>query len=151
MLDLELVPGQHLKKLVGRAEAAGQGDEGVGQLGHQSLALVHVGDDAHVGHLGMGQFPLHQDLRNDADHLAALFEHAVGQDAHQTDVAAPEHQAEPLPAQLPPQFAGRVGIDRSPAAARTTENTDALHRITHQRKKVNVGSLRHSRGDFSVD
>ena len=43
--DAELAPGQHLEHLVQRAEAAGQGDETVGQVEHARLALVHRADD----------------------------------------------------------------------------------------------------------
>src|SRR5215813_9203743 len=49
VMQLQLPPGQHLERLVERPETAGQDDEGVGQLEHQALALVHAGDDAQVG------------------------------------------------------------------------------------------------------
>ena len=40
-VDAQLDPGDRLEQFFQRAETAGQGDEGVGQLGHARLALVH--------------------------------------------------------------------------------------------------------------
>ena len=53
----ELGPGPHLEQLVQRAEAAGQRDEGVGELGHEGLALVHRVHHAQVGYARCGRSP----------------------------------------------------------------------------------------------
>ena len=63
----ELRPGEDLEQLVGRPEAAGQGDEGVGAVGHDGLALVHRLDHDQFGQPAVGQFLLHQEARDDAD------------------------------------------------------------------------------------
>ncbi len=48
-MQAELGPGQNLAKLFERAEAARQRDKGVGELRHESLALVHGADDSQIG------------------------------------------------------------------------------------------------------
>ena len=67
----ERVPAPRLEQFVERADAAGNGDEGVGQLGHHRLALVHVGDDVELGEAGMGDLEVDQRLRDHAIGLAA--------------------------------------------------------------------------------
>ena len=88
-----------------RAEAAGEGDEAVGQVGHHRLALVHRTDDPQLGEALVGDLPAHEGLRDDADDLAAGGQHGVGQDAHQADVAAAVHEPEPAPARAVPSSA----------------------------------------------
>ena len=51
-VQAELGPRHDLGQLLERAEAAGQRDERVGQLGHDRLALVERGDDAQLGRPG---------------------------------------------------------------------------------------------------
>ena len=83
------------KQLLEGADAAGQGDEAVGQLGHQGLARVHRRDDAHVGDAAVGELPRREAVGDDADDAAADGEHLVGEDAHEADRAAAEHDADP--------------------------------------------------------
>ena len=71
-----------------RADAAGQGDERVGALEHDLLAGVHVGRDDQLVRLGHGVLARHQELGDDAGDLAAVFEHGLGDGAHQPDGAA---------------------------------------------------------------
>ena len=54
LADAELAPGQHLEDLFHGAEAAGQGDEAIGQIEHARLALMHRTDDLQVGQAAMG-------------------------------------------------------------------------------------------------
>ena len=44
-VTVELRPRRNLDHLFQRAEAAGQRNEGIGALRHDSLALMHVGGD----------------------------------------------------------------------------------------------------------
>ena len=53
-VDAELGPGHRLHELLVGAEATRQHDEGVGQLGHACLALVHGGDHVEVAQGVMG-------------------------------------------------------------------------------------------------
>ena len=48
-VEFELGPGEDFGELFERAEAAGQGDETVGQVFHECFALVHALDDAQFG------------------------------------------------------------------------------------------------------
>ena len=107
----ELAPGQHLEHLVERAEAAGQGDETVGQVEHARLALVHVGDDLEPGQAGVGDLPADQLLGDDADDFAAGRECGIGDDAHQADVAAAVDQRQAVLRQARAQRRGTLGID----------------------------------------
>ena len=89
LVAAELRPGELLDQLLQRADAAGQGDEGVGALEHRALALMHVArDDKLLGEppwtsrawSGIpGMMPVD---------LAAVLEHGVGERAHQADRAA---------------------------------------------------------------
>ena len=65
------VPRPRFEHLVERADAAGQADEGVAQLGHLGLALMHVGDRMELGQAGVRDFLIDQRLRDDAVNLAA--------------------------------------------------------------------------------
>jgi hypothetical protein len=52
----ELRPGPDLEDLFERAEAAGEGDETIGEIGHRGLALVHRLEDPHLGQSGVADF-----------------------------------------------------------------------------------------------
>ena len=63
----ELAPGPDLEQFLERADAAGQGDEGVAAFGHHLLALVH-GLARHAVRSGrVADLALHQRLRDHAD------------------------------------------------------------------------------------
>ncbi len=84
----ELRPGELLDQFFERADAARQGDEAVGALEHLSFALVHVaGDDQLLGKPPR-PFAVGQKFGDDAGHVAAVFEHGLGERAHQAGRAA---------------------------------------------------------------
>ena len=67
----DLLPGHDLERLVEGPEAARQHDEGVRHREHPPLAIMHaVGDDP-IGELTMTDLVANQEVRDDADHLAA--------------------------------------------------------------------------------
>ena len=59
-VEVELRPRRDLGELLERAEAAGQRDEPVGELGHHRLALVERADDVQLGQPGVGQLAIDQ-------------------------------------------------------------------------------------------
>ena len=75
----ELVPGQHLERLVQRSVAAGHGHEAVGQLGHPGLALVHRVDDVQLGEPLVGDLGPDEVAGDDPVDLTAGGEHGVGE------------------------------------------------------------------------
>ena len=122
----ELVPRQQLERLVERAEAAGQGDEPVGQLGHPGLALVHRVDDLQRGHAEVGDLGPHELVGDHADDLAAVLEGGVGDGTHQPDVAAAVHE---------------------PEAAAGDRRAEALGVLEERRRSADVGAAEHADPD----
>src|SRR5690606_2447574 len=86
--DAELAPGQHFEDFLHGAEAAGQGDERIGELEHVHLARVHRVDDFQPGQSAVGDFPVGQLLRDHTGHFTIGLEHRVGHRTHQADIAA---------------------------------------------------------------
>src|SRR5690606_9919875 len=124
----ELAPGQHLEHLVQGAEAAGQGDEGIGQVEHARLAFVHVGHDLEPGDAAMRDFPVHELLGDDADHFAAGGQRGVGDDAHQADVAAAVDQGQAFLRQAGAQLRRALGVRRPRAGVGAAVDADRTQR-----------------------
>ena len=61
----------------GEAESVLERVEGVGEVGHRRLALVHRAHDAQVGHDGVAHLALGEGARDDADGLAAARHHGI--------------------------------------------------------------------------
>ena len=78
-VDAQLRPGVDLEELLERADAAGQRDEGVGELRHERLALVHRADHAQVVEAGVADLAVEDRLGDDADDLAARAARRFGQ------------------------------------------------------------------------
>ena len=108
-------PGPGLEQLLERAGGAGQRDEGVGELGHPGLALVHRLHDLQPRQAGVGQLVVHQVLGDDADHLAAGGQRGVGDDAHQADVPAAVDDADAGVGQVGGEGGGGRRWDGGPA------------------------------------
>ncbi len=116
-MKLELPPGEDLEEFIERAVAAGQGEEGVGQLGHEGLAVVHALDDVQLGELLVGELAFDERLRDDADGFAAGVAHGVGENAHEADVPGAEDQADAAPGQERAEPARFFGVNRRGAGA----------------------------------
>ena len=94
LVQAELRPGEDLAELLERAEAAGQRDEAVREIGHALLALVHRGGDDQFGQAVVGQLLAPQPLRDDADRLSAGRKHRLGHRAHHANAAAAEDKGD---------------------------------------------------------
>src|SRR5215204_6025282 len=126
-VEAELCPGIDLEQLLERSDPARQRDEGVGELGHRRLALVHGADYAHVGHVAVSDLAVDQRARDHARKLAARVEYRVGEHAHQADSTAAIDHADPLRREQPRQLRGGIAIGRPRAGAGPAEDADALH------------------------
>jgi hypothetical protein len=84
-VQAELRPGVHLEQLVERSQPAGQRDEGVGEIGHQRLALVHRVDDVELREAQVGDLALDERAWDHPDRLTAFRENGLGEPAHEPD------------------------------------------------------------------
>jgi len=121
-MQAELLPGEQLEQLVERPAAARQGDNRVGQLGHQRLALVHGLDHVQLGATGMGNLMLYQPVGDHADHRAAAGQRSVGQRSHQAHPRAAIDDLEVACREQPAELGGGRRVLGFPARARAAEN-----------------------------
>lgn len=126
-VEAELGPGQDFAELVECPKATRQGNEGVRQVGHESLAFVHRLDDAQVADAAMREFLVHQGLRNNTDDFAALGQRGVGNDTHQSDVAAAINEPESAPGDNAGQVTGGGGKCGIIARTGAAKDADPLH------------------------
>jgi hypothetical protein len=75
-----------------------------------------------VGDLAVGER-----LRNDADDVAAPGHHRIGDDAHQSDIPAAIHQADPAIGEHRAKRFRRHSIRRLPANARSAKHAYPSH------------------------
>ena len=82
VVETELAPRNDLDRLVQRAKATGQRDEGVGKLEHPPLAAVHTIGHDQLAHTVMRHLAAGQEVRNHPGHAASGRERCVGHGAH---------------------------------------------------------------------
>ncbi len=134
-MESQLEPGQRLEQLIHRSESTGQRDEGVAQVDHALLALVHGFDHAEVGDPRMLDLAFHEGAGDDADHAAAGGQGAIGDRAHQAHMGAAVDEAEAIPGEERAHREGGfavTGILPHPGTAIHTDTLETRH----------VGSLR---------
>lgn len=85
LVDLhELVHGPDHHQLLDRADTAGQGDEGIGEVDHALLAVAQRRGDLVPGEAGMRLSALMQALGDHAMHIAAGSQCRIGDHAHES-------------------------------------------------------------------
>ena len=124
-MQAELRPGPHLEGFLKGADAAGQGDEGVGQVGHLRLAFMHGRDDAQLGKAPMGDFEVGESFRQHPDRLASAGERGVRRFAHKADRCAAVNKADAAAGQRVAKPARRRPVFRAGAEARSAENANS--------------------------
>ena len=120
----ELHPGHLLDELLERADAAGQGDEGIRAFEHQALAGMHVGDDDMLLCLAQQRVAVGQELRDDAGDMAAGVEHGMRQGPHQTAPATAVDEADVVRRHGCTKRAGSRRVARIVAARRAAVDAD---------------------------
>ena len=91
-VQAQRAPGQDLEELLQCADAAWQDRKCVRTLEHLQLALVHVLDNHGFGERRVTCFALQQEIRDNADDLAAAFESGICRQPHQADATSAVNQ-----------------------------------------------------------
>ena len=92
VVHTQITGGPGFEEFLQGADAARQREEGVGSVLHHLLTLPHgVDDDEFVG-VDVGDFAMHQRLRDDADGVSASCPCSASHRTHGRDVAAARHQ-----------------------------------------------------------
>ncbi|MNV77301.1 hypothetical protein D3C71_1707130 [compost metagenome] len=120
----ELSPGPRLEQLFQGAEPAGQGDEGVAELGHAGLARMHAVDHFQTGQAWMADFGALQALRDDADDFAARGQSRIRHHSHQANRAATVNQTQTLFGEMTAEVFRRLAIERPSAGAGAAEHAN---------------------------
>ncbi len=124
MMNPEQCPRDDFEDFFERAEAAGHGDETVGQIRHFRLALVHTIDDVHFSDAGVSDLFTSETVRDDANGLAAILHDCIGDRAHEADVAAAVNERNAFAGQQRTQFPSRFAISGIGAHVGAAENTE---------------------------
>ena len=102
-MEPELAPGQQLAERLEGAEPAGEGHEGVRQLGHLALALVHRVHHAQLGELAMGHLSVHERVGDHTDHASSRLESRGGDAAHHAHTGSAVDEVDALLGQDAPE------------------------------------------------
>jgi hypothetical protein len=131
LMQPELRPRPHFENLFERAEAAGECDEGIGEIGHHRFAFMHGVDDAQIGEAAMADLARPERVRDHADDLPARAEDGVRQRPHQADAAAAVDEADALAREEAAQVARGLDVQLLGARIRSAEHADAAdHRYS---------------------
>ena len=123
-VEPELRPGQDLGQLLERPEAAGQGEEGVRQLGHDGLSLVERRHDPQLRHALVRELALDEPGRDDPGDATAGRQGAVRDRAHQPDGATAVDELDAAFGERPADERGDLRVPRIPSGARAAEHAD---------------------------
>jgi len=109
------------------ADAAGQGDEGVGEAVEAGDALGEGCNFVEFGEPGVSDLARQHRRGHDADDATAGSECRVGDDAHEAGASASVHQLVARVRDGPSQGGSRITKDRRIAETRTAVDTDPSH------------------------
>ena len=112
VVDGELGPGEDLEEFVEGADAAGEGDEAAGDVGHHLFTLVHGVYDAEFVDAGVAEFFVHELPGDDAGDAAASasVEDGVGEVAHEPGAAAAVDEGDVTVGHFGAEGAGGGGV-----------------------------------------
>ena len=129
VVKAELEPCQRLEHFFQCANAAGQDDEAITEVRHQLLAFMHGADAVHFRCPGVGEFLVGEVMRDDANDFASSGENGIGEQAHQSDIAAAVDEADALRRKLGAAVLRGFGEFRERAWAGTTVDAEAVEHI----------------------
>src|SRR5215472_18767328 len=126
-VDSQPLPRHRLEQFFKRAASAGQCDDRIDFLDHQSLAFVHVPSEDQFAESAMRPFQVGHELGNHSDHAPACTQCAIREVAHRPLAAAPEHQGDSRLGNYPAELVGRPMVKGIATAARCAIDTDAFY------------------------
>ena len=132
----QLTEHKGFEELVHRADAAWQGDESVGHIFEDFLALGHGLHHYQFVDFGMAYAHVQEVLGDSASHLAVALHHHIGDDFHQADAATAIEQLAAVVGQHLAQFSGFFLVNRVEAHAAAAKNADFLHLINFCKGKI---------------
>ena len=88
LVQAEILPGENLKHLFKRAEAARQNEEGIRKLGHLRFARVHICGDVQLGDSAVSDLEIDEDLRDDAYDSPLAGETGLGDCFHEAHIGS---------------------------------------------------------------
>ena len=123
-VDLQLVPGQQLKKFIEGAEAAGQDNGRVAAFIHHFFAGMHIRDDGELGQAFVMMFPFGQHFGDNPRDVYAFGEGGIGHQPHQTLASAAVDEFEIQDADVFRELGGMPGENRVISIFGAAKNCD---------------------------
>lgn len=87
-MQAQVLPGENLKHLFERAEAAGQDEKGIGEFSHLGLTGMHGGSDVQFGKAAVRDLEFNERFRNNSDDSPLTGETGFGDGFHQAYIGA---------------------------------------------------------------
>jgi hypothetical protein len=135
----QLRPGGDLSEFLQRAQATGEGDEGIGQVVHELLALMHRPDLVQRGQARVGDFTGEQARWDYPDDPAAVAESGIGQLTHEANAAPPVDKVHAAAGDQDAQSTGSIPVAGISRYRRPAEHTDRAQ-SHHQRNLSDLPS-----------